>query len=330
MYFVAVLGIGGTHFHYAAGTTTGELRTDIRTEHTSATNLADQVHDAIAELRAAVPGQIGAVAVASKGLVDRTTGSIELMDIAGGGTLQDVPLADHIAEVVDGPVFLENDCAGAALAEYHFGAGVGHESIVHVTMGTGIGAGVIDQGRLVRGASNHAGEVGSIVVGPADGMRWCDIPGAWEAYCSGPGIAEVVRRRLDVETRETRLREATDAADPTPRIFEVAESGDVVAREYLDDIARLNARGIATVANLYDPGLITLGGGVASNNPDFAVEQTKAHLGDFIVGKPPELCLTTIDNMGIYGALAQVVHDENALLPSPGGSRRPVPDTSDD
>ncbi len=307
MAVIAALGIGGTHFQYAAGTPEGELLTETWTEPTEARRLEQQVTDAIVRLQAECNEDLFAVAVASKGLVDPKTGTIELLAINGGDTIENVELGRVVEDRFDLPLYLENDCTAAVLAEYHFGD-VQADSVVHITIGTGIGAGVIDRGEIVRGESNFAGEVGGIRVGPMDGLEWCGIPGAWEAYCSGPGICHYVKDRLRTEARESRLRDVDADALDTPIIFEMADRGDRVANEYLEEISRFNAAAIATVSNLYNPGLITLGGGVALNNEARIISGITRHLDDYLVVEPPLIEATEIDMLGIYGALARVHH----------------------
>lgn len=310
MSLVGAVGIGGTNFHYAVGSPDGDLSSKIYSERTRAMHLAEQIERALEVLTRQADGELDAIAVASKGLIDRSAGRIELMDINDGPTIERFPIVEVIQDAVNLPVYIENDCIAAALAEYHMGAGVDAESLVHVTIGTGIGAGIIDRDHVVRGASNYAGEIGGIRVGPLDGLEWSNIPGAWEAYCSGPGIADYVGERLPIDPPNTALVEALDADDPTPRIFECAVEGDQLARQYLDEIAQLNASGFATIANVFDPELITLGGGVARNHPEYLLDRTRTHLPETLIGEPPRITVTDLDHLGIMGALAQVAHDE--------------------
>lgn len=314
MSLIAALGIGGTNFHYAAGTPDGELRTDITTEDTRARNLPAQIGDALEHLETVCSEPVFAVAAACKGLIDPHRGTIDLLAINGGDTIRDLDLASAVEDRYEVPLYLENDCTAAALAEYHYGS-QDVDSLIHVTIGTGIGAGIIDRGEIVRGESNFAGEVGGIRVGPDDGLEWCDIPGAWEAYCSGPGILHYVRNQLREEQRDSQLFEIGPTELQTATIFDAAKAGDAVAQEYVDDIARYNAEALGTVSNLFNPGLITLGGGVTLNNEELIVDGVRDHIDDYLVVDPPQIQCTRIDNMGIKGALAQVRHRELSERP---------------
>jgi glucokinase len=307
---IAALEIGGTHFRYAAGTDTGELRTEIHTEPTEPGALAAQVISAVGELQQRSRDGITAVSIACRGVVDRTRGVLDYMDIQDGDTVRGLDLRGPVRGRFDIPLYLENDCTAAVLAEYYFGAGESYSTTVHVTIGTGIGAGVVENDRVLRGETGSAGEVGGIRVGPPDGLTSFGIPGAWEAYCSGPGIRAFVGQQLQAEDRDTRLDRVDDLS--TPAIFETAGAGDPVAAEYLDTITEYNAVGLGTVCNLYNPGLVTLGGGVALNNPDYLVDDLAGALGAYLIVDEPELRLAALgDDVGIYGALARHTHAEH-------------------
>lgn len=313
---IAALGIGGTNFYYAAGTESGDLVTDLAVEPSEPERLLDQIVDAVEALEDTLSEPVSAIAISCRGMVDHERGVVGKIDVNNGPLRRNVDLRTPLERAFDVPVYIENDCTAATLAEYCFGRGRDYDSIVHVTMGTGIGAGVVDRGEVLRGESNFAGEVGGIPVGPADGLEAFGIGGAWEAYCSGPGILEYVEARLEEESRPTGLTDREDLQ--TQCIFEVADDGDDVAREYLDDVSRFNAAGFGTIANLYNPGLITIGGGVAQNNREWILEGLTAHLEDFLVVDEPEIALTEFeDEIGIYGALAQLqFHDALRVDPT--------------
>lgn len=301
---IAAIGIGGTNFYYAGGTDSGELLTDLEVEPSDPERLVEQITQAVESVQTSLSGPLSAIAISCRGMVDHERGVLGKIDVNNGPLRRDVDLRTPIEGQFDVPLFIENDCTAATLAEYRFGLGQTYDSIVHVTIGTGIGAGVVDRGEVLRGETNFAGEVGGIPVGPPDGLECFGIEGAWEAYCSGPGIVEYVHHRLDSETRETALRERDELR--TQCVFELADAGDEVAAEYLDDVVHYNARGFGTIANLYNPGLITVGGGVAQNNREWLLEGLDQYLEDYLVVDAPEIGITEFEEeIGIYGALAQ-------------------------
>ncbi|WP_132057831.1 ROK family protein [Halorussus amylolyticus] len=301
---IAVFGIGSTHCRYAVGTPSGEFLTDIEVEATDPADFEAQVLSAVRTLENAVSSPLAAVSISCTGLVGHSTGVVEELDTKDGDAVRDIDLRTAIRSEFDLPLFLENDCSASALGEWRFGVGETYDSVAHVTFGTGIGAGVVERGRLVRGESGHAAEVGLFPVAPTTGLDSFGVPGAWEAVCSGRGIPEYVAHRLRDEDRETALAdiESLRAQD----LFEAASDGDAVARGYLEDIGRYNAAGIGTLCNAYNPGVVTLGGGVALNNRQTVLEGIRAHLDDFCYVETPEVRMTGLgDEIGLYGALAR-------------------------
>lgn len=296
---IAVFGIGSTNFRSALGSPDGTFSTDIRVDRTRFDDLRGQVLDRIDELRD-VAGGLDAVSIACAGLIDGET--IQEIDTPAGDVVRDVALGPVIEEEFDLPVTVENDCTAAALAEWVFGTGGGYDCVVHVTLGTGIGAGVVDRGHVLRGASGQAAEVGLFSVAPTD-RDSCDVPGAWEAYCSGRGITGFVGELLADESRETMLPAPEDL---TARdVFEAARAGDAVADDYLDRIGRYNAAGLGGVINAYNPDLITVGGGVGQSNFEVVLERARPHLEAFAYPDLPRIEPTRLgDEIGLYGALA--------------------------
>lgn len=299
---IAIFGIGGTNFRYAAGTEEGELLTDVRIEPTDHANLDTQVTDAIRSLRSEgySPGSAG---ISCAGLVDVSAGAIELMHTPAGDPIRDLDVAGAVNEAFGIPAFVRNDCDVAVLGEYEFGAGQEYETVVHVTMGTGIGAGVIDHGHLLSGEETFAAEVGYLPVRAHANLSQAEVEGAWEAHCGGRGIPEYVEERLAAEDRSTELRKV-EAVDPET-LFEAAAGGDDVAMDCLERIHRYNAMGIGAIANLFDPGLITLGGGIVLNNADEVLSGIRRHLDDFCLTDRTEFAVTGLGgDIGLYGAMA--------------------------
>lgn len=299
---IAVFGIGSTNFRRAVGTTDGELLTDIRTDPTNHDDLVGQILSALRQF-----GSDGwspsAAAISCAGLVDTRRGRIELMHTPHGEPINDLDVAGAIADSFDLPTYLRNDCTTAVIGEAEFGAGRDFETIVHVTIGTGIGGGVVDHGRVLQGEHGHAGEVGYLPVATDSELSVAGVAGAWEAHCSGRGIPTFVDAYLQAETRASPLREADEVT--AERLYSVADEGDPVACELLDRIDRLNATGIAAIANLYDPGLITLGGGIVINNENRVVEGVTRSLDQFSLGDPPDVRVTPLGgDIGIHGAMA--------------------------
>ncbi|MCU4743599.1 ROK family protein [Halobacteria archaeon AArc-m2/3/4] len=312
---IALFGIGSTNLRSAVGTPDDTVTTDIHVEPTRIRDLESQVCSRLEALQS--QAAIDAVSIACAGLVDG--GVVQEIDTPDDAVVRDIPLGPTIENRFDLPVRLENDCTAAALAEWVYGAGQTADCVVHLTMGTGIGAGVVDHGHVVRGADGHATEVGLFPIGPPDRAS-SGVPGAWEAYCSGRGIAGFVRDLLKTETRETVL----DAEDLTARdVFEAASDPDPdpVADDYLDRIARYNAAGLGTLVNAYNPDLVTVGGGVGASNFETILERTRPHIERYALPAIPDIQPTRLgDEIGLYGALApyatQSVPTETRSIPA--------------
>lgn len=314
---VATVGVGSTNFRYAAATPSGEFCTDVTVEPTRPRDLDQQVLDAVDDLRARA-GAVDAVAVSTAGLVDAEAGVVREFDTPAGDVVERVDLGGAAAER-SLPLYLENDCSAAALGEWYFGARTDEQSVVHLTMGTGIGGGVVEQGRLIRGGSGQAGEFGLLPVAPHD-VESCGITGAWEAVCSGRGIPRYVRRRLAETDRDSALRGVADLA--APDVFAAADD-DAFAADCLAEIARYNAAGVGAVANAVNPDLVTLGGGVALNNAAWAVSGIESHLDEFCFVDPPTVETTDLgDDVGLYGALATYLARRDADIATGSGAER--------
>lgn len=164
-------------------------------------------------------------------------------------------------------VSVDNDANGAALAEWRVGAGRGHDDVLVVTLGTGIGGGIISEGRLVRGSNGFAGEIGHLVV-VADGRTCaCGRRGCWEQYASGTALGRMAGD-LDATLDAVGLRRS-------------AEAGDSRAAVVIDDFARWVALGVAGLVHTLDPEVVVIGGGVA-HRAEILRTSVERWLGEFL------------------------------------------------
>jgi glucokinase len=180
---------------------------------------------------------------------------------------RDEPLRDALAEAIGVPVVVENDANAAAWAEYRYGAARGADVAVMVTMGTGIGGGLVVGGRLYRGAHGVGCEYGHMCVVP-DGRRCaCGNRGCWEMYASGRALARDARELADVSpVGAHRLMDLAkgDLNQLTgPLVTEAAREGDPAAVEIYTAMGRWLGRGLANLAAVIDPTVFVIGGGVS-------------------------------------------------------------------
>jgi len=171
-----------------------------------------------------------------------------------------VPLVERIEKALGRPAVLENDANAAALGEFRYGAGKGASSLVYLTVSTGIGGGIILDGKIWHGVKDGAGEVGHMTLLPDGPLCGCGNRGCLEALASGPAIARRAREALATE-RPSRLREAGDftAAD----VVRLAQEGDALAAQVWDETVRYLGLGVAAIVTILAPGRVVIGGGVA-------------------------------------------------------------------
>jgi len=202
-----------------------------------------------------------ACSVAAPGLIDAAAGEIRFAANLPGA--QNYPLRQRLEELLGLPVFIDNDLRLHALGESHFGAAKGCQNFLFVAVGTGVGGALFLGGKPYRGAQHSAGEIGHIPIeaGPTALACACGRRGCLEAYASGPAIAAHFQRRA--------AEIGLELAAPLPDLKEIArwleQAGPVgeLAREAVAFGGDALGRGLGIAANLIDPELIILGGGVA-------------------------------------------------------------------
>ncbi|MFD7923826.1 ROK family protein [Streptomyces sp. NPDC059740] len=223
---------------------------------------------------------------------------------------RDIPVTDLAAETFGVPAVLDNDGTAGAAGEWRFGAGRGSRHLVYLTVSTGIGGGVVIDGRTYRGAAGNGGEPGHVTVRTGEGRlcRSCGREGCLEAYASGTSIAERARQAVAAATARG---EATRLAAAGPltaaEVARAAREGDPLAVRVWDETTALLGQGLASVVNLYEPELLVLGGGVTR-----AGEQLMAPVRQAVAGLamgPAARAVRVVraatgDRAGVLGAAA--------------------------
>jgi glucokinase len=180
-------------------------------------------------------------------------------------TWGDSDIAGAVSRQLGAPVFLENDANAAGWAEWRFGAGRGHQNMVLITVGTGIGGGFIVDGRLARGGFGIAAEPGHLTVVPGGRRCGCGRRGCWEQYASGRALLREAQEiaALDPAKAARLLELAGGRADRLegPEVTQAAMEGDVAAQECLEVVGRWLGVGLAMLATILDPSVIVVGGG---------------------------------------------------------------------
>jgi glucokinase len=212
---------------------------------------------------------------------------------------RDVPVTTLAQEAFGLPAALENDATAAAAGEHRYGAGAGTRHMVYLTISTGVGGGVVIDGRLYRGAGGNGGELGHVTVDCAGRLcRGCGRRGCLEAYVSGTSIAE--------RAREAGMDGAT-AAD----VAAAAKAGDPIATEVWDATTDALACGLTSIVNLFEPELVVLGGGVVSGTGEQLLGPVRTRvLADAM---PPAAAGVSIVEAGLGDRAAVVGAAEIAL-----------------
>jgi glucokinase len=224
--------------------------------------LMELVADVVTELRAG--HDIAAVGVGAAGWVDaaRTT-----VLFAPNLAWRNAPLHADLSRLVDVPVDIENDANAAAWGEHRFGAGEREPDTVVLTIGTGVGAGLIIDGELRRGRFGIGGEPGHYRVVPGGRLCGCGNHGCFEQYCSGTALVraarEIARERPADAARLLELAGGDPDAIVGPIVTAAAQEGDPAAVDCFDEVGRWLGQGMADMTAILDPGRFVIGGGVA-------------------------------------------------------------------
>lgn len=180
----------------------------------------------------------------------------------------DFDVAGALGERLGHRVRVDNDATCAAVSEWLYGAGAGTTDMVLVTLGTGIGGGLVAGGRLQRGKHGFTGEYGHMVVNPDGPPCPCGRRGCWERYASGSGLARLAREAA-VGRRVNRVLEIAGGDPEAVRgemVQQAAREGDPDALEVIDNFGRWVALGLVNLTNVLDPEMFVLGGGLAAGS----------------------------------------------------------------
>jgi glucokinase len=193
--------------------------------------------------------------VASPGVIDRATGVVRVSPNLAGW--HEVPLAAELARTTGLATALENDANLYALGEYLYGAGQGDRDLACLTLGTGVGGGLIVAGRLLVGALGSGGEIGHTMVEPAGRLCGCGARGCLEAYASATGLRGLLLEALGAGRASSLAPEA-----PPEEMAQAARAGDPLAGELFARAGQALGRGIANLVALTGLDLVVIGGGL--------------------------------------------------------------------
>ncbi len=269
--FVGV-DLGGTNIVVGAMSDDGSRQYGMHSEPTRSDEGADRVIERMAEMvettittamretgaeRSAFKG----VGIGAPGPLDREKGIVK---VAPNLKWVDVPLRDKMSALTGLPAAIDNDANCATYGEWWIGAARGGRNVVGLTIGTGIGGGLILDGMLYHGSSDMAGELGHITIDQNGRRCGCGNYGCLEAYASGPAIADRAREALDLETDSILpdLVQGDRARITAQTVYDAASQGDLIARDVVRDTARFLGIGVANLLNIFNPDVVVIAGGV--------------------------------------------------------------------
>lgn len=281
------IDIGGTKIAGAVVDESGTILAESRviSPATDPEAIETAVAGLVEELASSQDGPIAAVGVGAAGYIDADRSTVLF---APNIAWRDEPLGADLSRRTGLPVVVENDANSAAWGEFRYGAGRDVDDQLMVTVGTGVGGGVIIDGRLLRGAFGVAAEIGHLCLVPEGRLCGCGNRGCFEQYGSGTAL---VRETQEAATSSSLLaRDLLDRAggDPSaitgPLITEAARDGDRFAIEQLERLGAWLGHGIASLVAVLDPAVIVIGGGV-SEAGDLLLEPIRATFRRELTGR---------------------------------------------
>ncbi len=265
------IDLGGTKI--AAGIVDSDGRLHSREELPSDIDDPSAVVAQIGELvRLLAPEGAVGLGIGAAGIVDYETGYYLFGPNTG---LREIRLVEAVEDVVHLPVRLDNDANCAAWAEHRFGVGKGTRDFMCVTLGTGIGGGLVLDGRPYRGAHGGAAEIGHMMVDPDGPLCGCGRKGCWEQYASGLALERTAVVELSSHPDSVLTDAVVDGRVPGKVITAAARNGDAFAEQLVDRMATWVGWGLGSLVNILEPERIAIGGGIAE---DWDLFETRATL----------------------------------------------------
>lgn len=274
MRYVVGVDIGGTNVVVGTMPEDGSRVLGLRKERTLVTEgpdgvvaqIARMVQQSLGDARTATGGDpldVAGVGIGAPGPLDTRNGIVLLTPNLGW---RDFPLRDRVRDAVGLPAALDNDANCAIFGEWWRGAAAGVDIVVGLTIGTGIGGGIVFDGEIFHGASDIAGEIGHMTIDSTGRRCKCGNYGCLEAYASGTAIAERAVEGLQsgALSRLGTYVNGTLSAITAQIVYDAARDGDEYALEVIHDTARFLGIGVANLVNIFNPEIVVICGGVTA------------------------------------------------------------------
>ncbi|HGC7085099.1 TPA: ROK family glucokinase [Streptococcus agalactiae] len=265
------IDLGGTTIKFGILTLEGEVQEKWAIETNTLENGRHIVSDIVESLKhrlslyGLTKDDFLGIGIGSPGAVDRTSKTVTGAFNLNWADTQEV--GSVIEKEVGIPFFIDNDANVAALGERWVGAGANNPDVVFVTLGTGVGGGVIADGNLIHGVAGAGGEIGHMIVDPENGfMCTCGNKGCLETVASATGVVRVARQLAEQYEGSSAIKAAIDNGDTVTSkdIFIAAEDGDKFANSVVERVSRYLGLAAANISNILNPDSVVIGGGVSA------------------------------------------------------------------
>lgn len=265
------IDLGGTTIKFGILTLEGEVQEKWAIETNTLENGRHIVSDIVESLKhrlslyGLTKDDFLGIGMGSPGAVDRTSKTVTGAFNLNWADTQEV--GSVIEKEVGIPFFIGNDANVAALGERWVGAGANNPDVVFVTLGTGVGGGVIADGNLIHGVAGAGGEIGHMIVDPENGfMCTCGNKGCLETVASATGVVRVARQLAEQYEGSSAIKAAIDNGDTVTSkdIFIAAEDGDKFANSVVERVSRYLGLAAANISNILNPDSVVIGGGVSA------------------------------------------------------------------
>ena len=244
------------------------------------------------------------IGVGTPGIANSSTGIIEYSNNLG---FKDTPMVKYIQENINKPVYIENDANAAAYGEYVAGAAKGAKNAVCITLGTGVGGGIIIDGKIYSGSNFAGAEIGHTVIEVDGAQCSCGRKGCFEAYSSATGLIRMSKEAMEQFPDSIMNKMAEEKGKVTARTsFDAMRAGDKYAKAVVDKYIKYLAAGITNTINIFQPDILCIGGGVCNEGDPLLLPMKELVAKEVYTRNSPkntEIVIAKLGNdAGIIGA----------------------------
>ncbi len=255
--------------------------------------------------------EIVGIGIGQPGSIDSERGEIRY---SNNIAIENVPVVGELHTKYDCPIYINNDANCAGLGEFIFGAGRGYKDVVFITLGTGVGSGIVINGKLFEGRSSAGAEAGHMVIVPNGVQCSCGRKGCWEAYASASGLIRQTKEIMDKYPNSLMHKIAKEEGKVSGKTaFVAAKKGDEAGQKVVDQYIEYISIGLINMANIFRPDAILLGGGISKEKEYLTIPLQKKMDAEAYGGKHnPRVVVKAAslqNDAGILGAAALVINN---------------------